>query len=284
MKFKAIFHLLLPLALCSCTKYNLIDSGVAQPNSSEKTMWEFFSADPYNWSMTMEVIERAGMKPLFDGSDNSLGQFTFLAPKNHSIRRYIYKMVENELRPHNDNYDEYPGGDDSLPGGDDIVEGTDTPADAPEELNPEEYAPSMDPENNVPESPAISDKELREILKTKGVKDIPVEVCKEAIQNAIIPNKILLRNDVPRGKRSTDPQQLIGTGGIKVQPMNAAHASIWVFSFQEPYNEVPDVGPVILRVATEKTQQIHAIVTSDLRTKNGVIQVLDHETFTFNDL
>ena len=76
---------LLFTGLCSCTKYNYIDGGLAN-GVHDCTMWEYFRKDPGNWDSTMLMIEHAGLRPLFDGT-GEYGQITFFGLTNMSIIR-----------------------------------------------------------------------------------------------------------------------------------------------------------------------------------------------------
>lgn len=74
------------IALCSCTKYDYIDGGLAN-GVHDCSMWEYFHTDSYNWDSTILMIEHAGMKEWFDGSRS--GQITFLGITNLAIMRFI---------------------------------------------------------------------------------------------------------------------------------------------------------------------------------------------------
>lgn len=78
---------LLVMNLCSCTKYQYIDTGKAN-GVHECTMWEYFHTDSYNWDSTILMIERAGLRPLFDGT-GQYKQITFFGLTNLSIERHI---------------------------------------------------------------------------------------------------------------------------------------------------------------------------------------------------
>ncbi|MBS9766381.1 MAG: hypothetical protein KGV44_02435 [Flavobacteriaceae bacterium] len=52
-------------------------------------MWEYFSTDPYNWSLFVEMAEHAGLKDVFEGTSSYGKDITFLGITNHSIRRYL---------------------------------------------------------------------------------------------------------------------------------------------------------------------------------------------------
>ena len=55
------------ISLCSCTKYNYIDGGVAS-GVHDCSMWEYFEQQTVDWDSTRIMIEHAGMKSIFDGS------------------------------------------------------------------------------------------------------------------------------------------------------------------------------------------------------------------------
>lgn len=74
------------LALCSCTKYNYIDGGLADGNH-DCSMWDYFHTQPDDWDSTILMIEHAGMKEWFDGSRQE--QITFLGITNLAIMRFI---------------------------------------------------------------------------------------------------------------------------------------------------------------------------------------------------
>lgn len=71
-----------------CTKYNLIDA--PDPvHHHDTTMWKYFESDPYNWSLTMKLIDRAGLRDVFEGKSSFGKEITFFGITNASIERYI---------------------------------------------------------------------------------------------------------------------------------------------------------------------------------------------------
>ena len=65
------FILLITLWMCSCTKYNYVDGGVAN-GIHDCSMWEYFENHPTDWDSTMIMIEHAGLKPIFEGKGGYL--------------------------------------------------------------------------------------------------------------------------------------------------------------------------------------------------------------------
>ncbi len=77
------------LALASCTKQEVIDTGTANPRF-EGSMLAYLRSDNYNWALTVELIEHAGLTDLFDGKDLANPQITFFGFKSYSVLRFLY--------------------------------------------------------------------------------------------------------------------------------------------------------------------------------------------------
>ena len=75
------------IGMCSCTKYNYIDGGLAN-GVHDCSMWEYFKMDSYNWDSTMIMIDHAGLKSLFEGTGEHK-QITFFGITNNTIMRYM---------------------------------------------------------------------------------------------------------------------------------------------------------------------------------------------------
>lgn len=80
--------------LASCdTKQDWIDTGVASP-FHDCTIMEFLRKDNYNWELTVQMIERAGLTDLFEGKVDTMPEITFFAPPSYSVLRYLW---DNDL-------------------------------------------------------------------------------------------------------------------------------------------------------------------------------------------
>ena len=78
------------VGLNACTtRQDVIDSGVASPYF-DGTIMDFLRADDYNWKLTVQMIERAGLTDLFEGKDTNFPEITFWGVKSYSIQRYIW--------------------------------------------------------------------------------------------------------------------------------------------------------------------------------------------------
>lgn len=81
--------LLISLLVTSCTKWGYIDTGVSEGHA-DKTMYEYFKTDPYNWTLVREMIEKAEIVKMFDGTDPSYDNIMFLGPVDNSVRKWMY--------------------------------------------------------------------------------------------------------------------------------------------------------------------------------------------------
>ena len=62
--------------LSSCDDDYFHDSGLAD-GKHDCTMWEYFQTDGENWDSTMILIEHAGLKEVFDGTNPDYKEITF---------------------------------------------------------------------------------------------------------------------------------------------------------------------------------------------------------------
>ena len=72
--------------LCSCTKYNYIDGGLAKGDFNGN-MWTYFHAQGHDWDSLILMVERGGMKEWFDGSRKE--NITFFGITNLTVMRFI---------------------------------------------------------------------------------------------------------------------------------------------------------------------------------------------------
>lgn len=112
------------------------------------------------------------------------------------------------------------------------------------------------------------------------VADMSKEECRKIILSSIIKKK-LLREDIPFGKASADPMNLVGKGGLKVK--GAAGNEIWLYTFKQPYNNIPEIGPVRIFLISLETAKKLKVASSNIETHNGVVHSLTYD-FTIKDL
>ncbi|MFR7807856.1 MAG: hypothetical protein ACLU4N_00325 [Butyricimonas faecihominis] len=67
---KILIILVLFLVFCniSCTRQGVYDTGISSPYF-DGTIMDYLRSDDYNWQLTVEMIEHAGLTDLFEGKD-----------------------------------------------------------------------------------------------------------------------------------------------------------------------------------------------------------------------
>ena len=84
------------LSLGSCeTKQDWLDTGVSSPYHDCSIM-DYLRKDTANWQLTVVLIERAGLTPLFEGKDENYPEITFFAPPSLSILRYVWDKASGK--------------------------------------------------------------------------------------------------------------------------------------------------------------------------------------------
>ncbi len=91
---KSIYKILMSFmfvgVLASCdTKQDVWDSGTSSPYHDGSIM-EYLRGDKYNWELTVELIEHAGLTDLFEGEVDTLPEITFWGFPSYSVLRYLY--------------------------------------------------------------------------------------------------------------------------------------------------------------------------------------------------
>lgn len=125
---------------------------------------------------------------------------------------------------------------------------------------------------------AVAEEEGREPKKIT-LEDIPQEEAKEMILNCVIPERLMLA-DIPAGKPSTDEETLVGTGGKVYQTLGGSE--LWVYTFREAYNGIPNTGAVSIYVVSADKEKRVQIASSDIQTLTGVVHSLPY-SFTLGE-
>ena len=245
-----LLALLLCFACTGCTKYDFVETGKAQSHL-DKTMWEYFQTDDYNWSGLVLLIKRAGLEDLFQGKDTQYGsKFTFLGITNHSLRRYLYKTYGKKAE---------------LPEGTESTEGTESPEGSEAPVTP---APPAGVAN------AIKPSELSEEETMQLIERMDVETARKIILDCVIPHEALLLEDFPAGRKSASGEA-IGTGG-KLYTM-ASGKQLWLYTFRDAYATVPEVGANRLHIVSPETKVTRDIASHDIQTRTGVVHSLQYD-------
>lgn len=98
---KKIYFTLVTLLACtafSCeTDYGFIDTGLSKTHE-DKTMYEYLQTDAYNWTLVKQMVDRAGLKPLFNGEDPAHKSIMFLGPVDNTIRFWMWENRYLEVK------------------------------------------------------------------------------------------------------------------------------------------------------------------------------------------
>ena len=89
---KKVYYVFIVLncILASCgTDYGFIDTGVSETHENE-TMYEYFQTDLYNWTLVKRMIDKAGLKAMFNGEDPNYKEIMFLGPVDNSMRAWMW--------------------------------------------------------------------------------------------------------------------------------------------------------------------------------------------------
>ena len=62
--------------LSACTQQDVINSGVSSPYH-DCNMMDYMRGDTYNWELTVQMIEHAGLTDLFEGKVDTMPVITF---------------------------------------------------------------------------------------------------------------------------------------------------------------------------------------------------------------
>lgn len=83
------------LIISACGNDYYHDTGLANGNH-DCTIWEYLQNDPEHWDSVRIMIEQAGIKDLFDGTNPQYQQITFFGPTNYSVIAFLLKYKDEE--------------------------------------------------------------------------------------------------------------------------------------------------------------------------------------------
>ena len=105
------------------------------------------------------------------------------------------------------------------------------------------------------------------------VTDMKPEVCREVLLRCIVEGKIY-RDDVPRGKKGGS-YNVIGEGGESFTTLGGT--TLWVYSFAEDYQGVPNLGSVTLYGAILDSRKAFEVASADIEPNNCVVHALEYK-------
>lgn len=253
-------------SLTACTDYDFVETGRAQAYH-DTSMLTYLKRDSYNYSYLVHLIERAGLNDVFEGKSEYGNQITFIAPTNHSIRRYLLKT--HAPLPIEDSNDQ--------------PNTPDTPSNPETPSNPDAPGTPSNPE--TPEVSAVADTRADFDKNTVTdsqimhlIDEISVEECRRIVLSHVIPNENLLLENFVRGAKSTSGKA-IGTGG-KIYTM-ASGTKLWMYTFASTFGGVAGAGPLTLHVVSPTTQIERVIASHNIRTKTGTVHSLQYNFTLF---
>ncbi len=265
---QGIFFLCLLFIGCfaSCTNYDFVETGRAQAYH-DTSMLTYLKRDSYNYSYLVHLIERAGLNDVFEGKSEYGNQITFIAPTNHSIRRYLLKT--HAPLPVEDSNDQ--------------PNTPDTPSNPETPSNPD--APETPSNPGTPEVSAVADTRAAFDKNTATdsqimqlIDEISVDSCRQIVLSHVIPNENLLLENFVRGVKSTSGKA-IGTGG-KIYTM-ASGTKLWMYTFASTFGGVAGAGPLTLHVVSPTTQIERVVASHNIRTKTGTVHALQYNFTLF---
>ena len=111
-----------------------------------------------------------------------------------------------------------------------------------------------------------------------AIQDIPVEVCRDMLLKHVVAG-VHKRDDIPRGEQILGQTQ--GEGGEVFT--NAFGTKFWIYSFRDTYHDIPDVGPVYLKIISFDSRAMIDVASTDIETDNGFVHSLDY-SYTLGQL
>ena len=108
----------------------------------------------------------------------------------------------------------------------------------------------------------------------KTVDEIPVDDCKAFVLNGLLAKRKML-DDFKPGRKSSDPNVLIGTGGETFDM--ASGKKFWIYTFNDTYNGVPGAGPKRIYVTSLDASKENTVASSNIQTLTGVVHSMDYD-------
>lgn len=114
------------------------------------------------------------------------------------------------------------------------------------------------------------------------IEDIPVDTCRKIVLSHIV-NGVITRDDVPR---VTYDEKGVKNGGGMILTSRYGN-KMWLWSIREPYLGIPDMGPIVLDMASLKNDNSVnkniGVATVGLKPDNGIVHSLPY-TYSIGEL
>ncbi|MBF1569408.1 MAG: fasciclin [Prevotella shahii] len=107
-----------------------------------------------------------------------------------------------------------------------------------------------------------------------SVEEMPVDDCKAFVLNGLL-NKRMLLDDFKPGRKSSDANVLVGTGGETFDM--ASGKQFWIYTFNDTFGGVPGAGPKRIYVTSLDASKENAVASSNIQTLTGVVHSMDYD-------
>lgn len=122
---------------------------------------------------------------------------------------------------------------------------------------------------------------LRYMLENdiERVRDMDADFCRKTLLRHVMKGK-MMRTDFKHGIKATG-SELIGEGGDTYTLMGGN--VIWAYTFKDAYNDVPEMGPLLLYITSIDAHKRIEIASGDIEPDNGVVHSLAYN-FTLGEM
>ena len=110
------------------------------------------------------------------------------------------------------------------------------------------------------------------------IEDISVDVCKEIILRHVVAG-VYERDDIPRGEPILG--ELQGVGGVVMT--SAWGSRLWIYSHQNSYQTIQNVGPVVLYIVSLDKRTSINVASTNIEVDNGMVHSLQYD-YTLGEL
>lgn len=113
------------------------------------------------------------------------------------------------------------------------------------------------------------------------VSEMNPAFCRTVLERLIVPNRKVMRDDVARGDyyiqtdENSEGSITVKKGG---EDINCISGTVWMYSYREMYNGVPETGEVALYIMSKNLtdQEPTRVVSTNILTLTGVVQALSN--------
>lgn len=116
----------------------------------------------------------------------------------------------------------------------------------------------------------------------ESVTEMDPAFCRTVLERLIVPNRKIMRDEVVRGDyyiqtdENSEGSITVKKGG---EDVNCISGTLWIYSYREMYNGVPDTGEVALYIMSKNVpaQSPTRVVSTNIPTRTGMVQALSNK-------